>query len=346
MQIDIEEQRLAELYSYQILDTPKDGTFDNICSLASYILKTPIAIVTLVDRDRIWFKSGHGTDVEQIGREPGLCSSAIINNEAYVVNDAKVDPRTLTNSLVAGEFGLRFYAAAPLTTSNNLNLGTICAIDFKAREASEDEIDALKKLAQLVVDEMELRIASRKISKLHKELQVAHKSLQSYASKDALTGILNRGSLDQVLEQIDSIESAVTESSIAMIDIDDFKKINDTYGHHVGDEIIKGVTARITKVVRKADYFGRYGGEEFQVIMQNADSNSAMALANRIVNVISNNVFVVGELVLAVTVSVGVSVCTELSANTTEELRILADKALYDAKHGGKNCAKKYELNL
>ncbi|MFT6914518.1 MAG: diguanylate cyclase (GGDEF)-like protein [Motiliproteus sp.] len=346
MQVDNEEQRLTELHSYRILDTPRDGMFDNICEIASYIFKTPIAIVSLVDRDRIWFKSTHGINIKQIDREPGLCASAIIKNEAYVIKDARIDPRTLTNSLVSEKFGLQFYAAAPLTTSNNLNLGTICVIDFKPREVTTEEINCLSQLAQIVINQMELRIANRKISKLHKELFMAHTLLKNNASKDALTGILNRGSLDQILEKIDSIEDSITGTAIAMIDIDDFKNINDIYGHHVGDEVIKAVSNRITKVIRNGDYFGRYGGEEFQVIMQQADSDSAKLLANRIVKVISAKPYIIDDLSLAVTVSVGVSVCNELTVHSTDELSILADKALYDAKKAGKNCAKKYKLAL
>lgn len=166
----LENKRLTELERFKILDTPPDGAFDNISALAAYILKTPIAIVSLVDKNRIWFKSHHGLDIDQIDREPGLCASAIMNDSAYIVRDAKVDPRTLSNSLVAGEFGLQFYAGVPLKTSKNYNLGTLCVIDFEPREISKEEIDLLEKMAELVMDQMNLRIASRQIADLHQEL--------------------------------------------------------------------------------------------------------------------------------------------------------------------------------
>ena len=105
-----EDQRLAALRRYGILDTPPDGAFDRITRLVSRIFDVPISIISPVDHDRIWFKSRHGVDVDQIARDPGLCGSAILGDEAWILTDAGVDPRSLANPLVAGEFGLRFYS--------------------------------------------------------------------------------------------------------------------------------------------------------------------------------------------------------------------------------------------
>lgn len=156
-----EKQRIETLKKYDILDTPPDGSFDRITKLASTIFKVPIAIISLVDTDRIWFKSHYGLTVNQINRDPGLCASAILSNDAYVVENAIEDPRTLANPLVAGEFGLRFYAAAPLQTDDNYNLGTLCILDKQPRTFSETEKEILKQLSKIVMDEMEMRITLR-----------------------------------------------------------------------------------------------------------------------------------------------------------------------------------------
>jgi GAF domain-containing protein len=156
-----EEKRIEALKRYDILDTPPDGAFDRITKLAAAIFKVPIAIISLVDTDRIWFKSHYGLSVNQIDREPGLCASAILSSEVYVVGDAWNDPRTLSNPLVAGEFGLRFYAAMPLQTDDLCNLGTLCIIDKRPRILTDEEKDILKQLSRVVMDEMELRIAVR-----------------------------------------------------------------------------------------------------------------------------------------------------------------------------------------
>jgi len=166
-----EQQRLEALWRYDVLDTPPDGAFDRITRLASTILETPISIVSLVDHDRIWFKSTAGLEgVQQIAREPGLCASAILGDEVWLVEDAKVDPRALANPLVAGEFGLRFYAGSPLRTHDGYNLGTLCVIDRQPRRLEDRQLKVLDDLAALVVDELELRLAARRQAQRASEL--------------------------------------------------------------------------------------------------------------------------------------------------------------------------------
>src|SRR5215469_4138587 len=124
-----EAERLGALRRYSVLDTPADGSFDHITALAAELFRVPIALISLVDHDRIWFKSHHGLDASETGREPGLCASAIFSPEVYHIRDAATDMRALANPLVAQGFGLRFYAAAPLRTHDGFNLGTLCIID-------------------------------------------------------------------------------------------------------------------------------------------------------------------------------------------------------------------------
>jgi GAF domain-containing protein len=156
-----ETKRIEALNRYNILDTPPDGSFDRITKLVATIFEVPIAIISLVDTERIWFKSAHGLSVNQIDRVPGLCASAILSSDVYVIGDACKDPRSLANPLVAGEFGLRFYAAAPLQTEDQCNLGTLCIIDKTPRSLTEKEQKILKELADVVMDEMELRLSLR-----------------------------------------------------------------------------------------------------------------------------------------------------------------------------------------
>ncbi len=156
-----EKARLKALKRLEILDTPPDGTFDRITSLASKMFNMPIALISLVDEDRIWFKSHHGLEIDEIGRDPGLCASAILSKDIYLVENAATDPRTLANPLVSGEFGLKFYAAAPLRTREGYNIGTFCIIDKAQRYINKEQMEMLDDLAQIVVDEMELRLAAR-----------------------------------------------------------------------------------------------------------------------------------------------------------------------------------------
>ncbi len=156
-----EKDRLNALKRYEILDTPTDGSFERMTALAAKIFNVPIAIISLVDEDRIWFKAKAGLDVPQIDRVPGLCASAILSDEIYIIEDARHDPRTLTNPLVAGDFGLRFYAAAPLKTHDGHNLGTFCIIDKKQRYLTDQQKQTLHDMADIAMDEIEIRLAAR-----------------------------------------------------------------------------------------------------------------------------------------------------------------------------------------
>lgn len=163
-----ERERLEAVSRYDILDTPPDGAFDRIAALAARFFDVPVATVSIVDHDRIWFKAAHGVEIEQIGRDPGLCASVILQDDAYVVTNAIEDPRTLDNPLVRGELGLRFYAAAPIKTRDGYNLGTINVIDTQPRTVTDDERTTLLDLASLVADELELRLEARRTIELER----------------------------------------------------------------------------------------------------------------------------------------------------------------------------------
>ena len=210
-----EERRIAALQRYAILDTPRDGTFDRITRIAARIFDVPIAIVSLVDTDRIWFKSYHVVDVPQIGRDPGLCASAILGKEAWIITEADVDPRALANPLVAGAFGLRFYAGVPLRTHDGFNLGTLCVIDRAPREVTPDEIAQLEDLAAVVMEQMELRLAARRMAERMAIVQreVDHRlvsnlnalSLMLMMQQDMVVDLLARHQLRDAASRISAI---------------------------------------------------------------------------------------------------------------------------------------------
>lgn len=158
---DNEAERLERLERYQILDTPAEEAFDRATRLASKIMDTPIALVSLVDRDRQWFKSRLGLDVPETPRDIAFCTHAIMTTDPLVVGDALNDKRFADNPLVLEQPKIRFYAGAPLTTRDGFNMGTLCAIDMVPHEPTADQIEALQDLAQMVVDELDLRAAGR-----------------------------------------------------------------------------------------------------------------------------------------------------------------------------------------
>ncbi|WP_282797410.1 GAF domain-containing SpoIIE family protein phosphatase, partial [Streptomyces sp. CC224B] len=171
---DVEAARLTAVRRYDILDTPPDGAFDRVAALAARLFDVPVATVTIVDSDRIWFKAAHGLEgVKEIGRDPGLCGSAILRDDALVIPDTLRDPLAADNPLVAGEMGVRFYAAAPIITPDGHRLGTVNVLDTKPRSISEDDIATLSDLAAIVLDEMELRLSAMNALREEQERRAA-----------------------------------------------------------------------------------------------------------------------------------------------------------------------------
>jgi GAF domain-containing protein len=152
-----ETARLAALERYAILDTDPEDSFDDLTRLASFICKTPIAMISLIDDDRQWFKSRVGVAVSETPREVAFCSTAILQSEIFVVPDALQDDRFRNNPFVIAAPHIRFYAGAPLINEDGYALGTLCVVDQTPRELSPEQTDALKSLSRLVLAQMEFR---------------------------------------------------------------------------------------------------------------------------------------------------------------------------------------------
>ncbi|TAE09405.1 MAG: PAS domain-containing protein [Oscillatoriales cyanobacterium] len=161
-----EADRLKALNHYNILDTDAEGAFDDLTALASYICGTPIALVSLVDTNRQWFKSKVGLGATETPREIAFCSHAILNpNELLVIPNAMEDDRFAGNPLVTSDPNIRFYAGAPLVTPEGFPIGTLCAIDTVPRHLTSEQLEALRTLGRQVISQMELRINYAKLKR-------------------------------------------------------------------------------------------------------------------------------------------------------------------------------------
>ncbi|WP_205499972.1 GAF domain-containing protein [Rufibacter psychrotolerans] len=154
---DNEADRVQRLHDYQILKIETEGAFKHIAALAAHMFRVPIALVSFVDADKVWFKGSVGMDGETaLDRGVGLCSLSILKKEATVIKDASKVPFLQHNPLVAGKFGLRFYAAAPLTTYDGFALGSVSVVDRTPRDFTPEDQVTLEYMAKLAMDELEL----------------------------------------------------------------------------------------------------------------------------------------------------------------------------------------------
>ena len=314
-----EALRLNVLHSYAILDTLAEQAYDDLTLLASHICDTPIALVSLVDRDRQWFKSKVGIDAEQTPRDQSFCAHAILEpNKVFVVNDAASDVRFQDNPLVTGAPNIRFYAGASLVSPAGEAIGTLCVIDDHQRGLSERQQQALQALARQVMAQLELR---RLVGEL-----------ETLSTTDGLTGIRNRRALDEKLVE-EHQRSVRTKApfSLLLLDVDNFKSYNDEFGHQAGDAVLEDVARILQYTVRNYDMAARYGGEEFGVVLPNTEKTGAVELAERVRKEIERAEWMHRR----ITVSIGAA--TLGFGQTVPALIEEADKALYTAKENGRN---------
>src|SRR5712664_2087118 len=173
-----EKKRLQVLWQYEVLDTVPEEMFDDLTELAARICEAPIAMITLVDEDRQWFKSKVGVTVNETSRDISFCAHAICEADLFIVPDATKDERFSHNPLVTSEPKIRFYAGAPLITPDGYALGTLCVIDKVPRELRPDQKQALRVLARNVMTKLELRRHSRELARAQKEREEIQSELK------------------------------------------------------------------------------------------------------------------------------------------------------------------------
>lgn len=247
-QVPLDETvRLLSLHSLRIMDSAPEERFDRVTRMAKRLFDVDICLVSLVDSDRQWFKSKQGLDACQTPREVSFCGHAILQERAFVVEDAHADERFADNPLVTGDPTVRFYAGYPVHAPDGRRIGTLCLIDKKPRSFSEGEAQTLKDFAALVDDEL---------------------ASAAQINVDELTKIANRRGFQQVaLHLLPLCERNSLDVEVLFFDLDGFKAINDTFGHKAGDEALQSFAKLLLKSFRNSDVVARLGGDEFVVMM-------------------------------------------------------------------------------
>lgn len=314
--LDDEAARLAALHRLAVLDTGPEAQFDRIVQLVRTVFDVPIAAVSLIDRRRQWFKAQRGLAISECDRKSAFCHHTIQQPGPLVVADAVSDGRFCESTLVTGAPHIRAYAGVPLTTADGYNVGALCAIDTNPRTFTEAQIAMLADFAGLVADQLELR-------------QIA-------MSDEVTSALSRRGFLAKAAAELDLVRHTGAAASVIVIDIDHFKRVNDTHGHAAGDRVLRDVVARCAAAMRPGDEIGRLGGEEFGVLLPGATRQDASGVAERLRAIVDATPFPIGaDTCVPVTISLGVA-GAEGQVSVDQWLEA-ADEALYSAKATGRN---------
>ena len=329
-----EAKRQESLDRLEIVDTPAEERFDRITRLARTLFHVPTVLISLVDRDRQWFKSAQGLAAPETPRVISFCGHAIQEDAVFVVNDARRDRRFADNPLVTDSPHIRFYAGQPVRAPDGQRVGTLCLIDGRPRRLSPEARQGLRDLAALVESEMSFAALSETQLSLRARLDAAERK----AAIDPVTRAWTRAMVVELLQrELSRSRRQKQPFALVMLDLDDFKKINDTYGHPAGDEVLRASADRMRSEVRPYDIVGRYGGEEFMILIQAHDGREMTAVAERIRAGVAEFPVATGAGEVRITASLGVAVYDANDDPDDAALIGAADRALYRAKSKGRN---------
>ncbi len=262
-----EEERIAALLGTELLDSSDEERFDRYTRLVRKLFDIPIVLVSLVDRERQWFKSRQGLEARETPRNISFCGHAILREEIFIVEDATKDERFHDNPLVTGEPNIRFYAGYPLATSSGHRLGTLCMIDRKPRRLDNDDIATLTDIGEMVAGEI---------------------GALWMANVDETTGLSNRRAFNEVSARLLALcRRNGHAASLALVDMDDFKMINDNFGHSAGDQALCIFADALKEVFRESDFCARLGGDEFAVLLTGTDTEQARQAFSRLRHILA-----------------------------------------------------------
>jgi len=310
-----EQERLESLRALNVLDTIPEERFDRLTRIAKRMFNVPIALVSLIDEDRQWFKSCNGLEVNETPRDISFCGHAILGDDVFFIPNTKQDVRFADNPLVLEEPNIGFYAGCPISAPDGNKLGTLCIIDHQPRNLDDDDIAALKDLAAMVESEL---------------------AAIQLATMDELTGISNRrGFLMLAQKSLQHCSRYEVSASLIYFDLDDFKLINDQYGHAEGDRTLKIFADSLKRIFRESDMFARLGGDEFVVLLTDATQNLANEIVGRFCLTLDER-FQKAECGYTVSFSYGIVEFDPTKHHAIESLLEDGDALMYELKHAKK----------
>jgi diguanylate cyclase (GGDEF)-like protein len=328
-----EFDRLNALHRLGLLDTPPDEGFDRLARLAADHFRVPICMVSLVDEDRVWFKSHLGLGAPQMQRKDSFCGHAILTDQPLVVRDASRDPRFRGNPLVIGKPGLHFYAGQSLRSASGARVGALSLLDYVPREFDRADLANLATLAGLVsgkLQEVEARDAQRRL--VDELLLVKRES-----PVDPMTGLGNRRSLLDTLarERIRALRRH-TAIAVVLVDIDQLRVHNELHGDAAGDLIVKETARRLRGCLRPYDHFGRLAGDTFMAICPEIGMDEAGRVVERLRGAVARKAYAIESTDVTVSAGVGAASCDfAIVKFSTQTIIDAAERALAEAKKRG-----------
>ena len=336
-------RRLAAVQRTGLLDSPPEENFDRLTRLASRLTGAPVVFVSLLDQGRDYHKSlvspvaeAPGSSRVRMGRT--FCHYVAVTKVPLVIEDATLLP-VFRDVPSVKAMGVRAYAGVPLLTEEGDTLGTFCALDFAPRHWTEQDLDVLTEFAHSALREIRLRMALQHADAVNQQLveqiqrvDELNMRLEELATTDPLTGLRNRRAFDaHMAQQLAIVQRRGTPLSLLMLDVDHFKRVNDTLGHDGGDRVLQAIAGHLKACARTVDVVARVGGEEFAVILPSTGEAGAHEVGERMRQAVENGPW--DE--MPVTISVGTATLVE--GEDAERIYGRADAALYAAKQAGRN---------
>jgi diguanylate cyclase (GGDEF)-like protein len=326
--------KLANIHSLDLLYTPLEERFERITRIARRALHAPVAAISLLNEDKQWFKSAAGWGISELPRSQAICRLTVEGNQIVMINDTVADPRVASLPIVSSAPRFRAYAGHPLIDEHGACVGTFCVLDLRPREFTAVDRQTLMDIAALAQRELLSDRLTNANAALTSKLGVARRE----ALMDPLTHLWNRRGASVLLKAaFESADQRGTPLALALLDLDNFKRINDTRGHQAGDETLRRVASRLLSTVRSEDSICRLGGDEFLVLMTDTDAATASRVAERIRRAITDAPVPTRDGPISVSVSVGCTIRQPRDATPVEALLERADSALMASKAGGRN---------
>lgn len=326
--------KLAHPPLLDLFYTPLEERFERITRLARRTLSVPVAAITLVNAEKQWFKSVAGWSVSELPRRASLCTLTLERNDLHVIADTHADPRTRHHPLVVATPKFRFYAGFPLTDPTDMTVGTFCVFDLKPRRMSDADRRCILDLAAIAQREF----ADDHICHAHAALAAKLGVARREAMMDPLTRLWNRRGASVLAESaLQRADRSGEPLGIVVIDLDTFKQVNDTLGHHAGDDVLRRIGERLVGCVRPDDAVCRLGGDEFLVVVANGDESTTATIAERIRCGITETPVPTRNGGVQMSASVGYTIREPRDDVSFDALVQRADRALMRSKGDGRN---------